>query len=209
MSRFGDGSVLGVAGPTSCARRRNWMIWRYSLPVRYAWSPHVGDRDVVIGEGALADRSRVVARAAVELEEPPPGDAVILGLRAEGGEEDRPGLRPEGRNSGWSCVPRAWCSRRRWRRGTRPAPGRRRRSRDRADGPSCFSSEPPDDLADEAVVPQRGNPQLLVELDGELHHERRVEPVIDPQRVAVAIERAGGRSSCSAPAEVDAGSAGD
>ncbi len=32
--RFGPGSVGAVAGPTSSQRRRNMMIWRYSLPVR-------------------------------------------------------------------------------------------------------------------------------------------------------------------------------
>src|SRR5439155_990403 len=39
---------------------------------------HVRDCDLVVAEGALAQRACVVARAAIELEQPAPGGAVVL-----------------------------------------------------------------------------------------------------------------------------------
>src|SRR5262249_26030185 len=54
---------------------------------------------------------------------------------------------------------------------------------------SAPCSKPPNELADEAVIPERRNAQFVVDFEGRLQRERRIEPVIKAECVSIAVER--------------------
>src|SRR5262249_34664648 len=83
-----------------------------------------------------------------------------------------------------------------------PATVRRLAARDAPRGSLPSSSPPPNELTDEAVVPQRRDAELVVHFKSELQGQRRIEPVIGAEGVPVTVEGLAGVEQPVA-AEVD------
>jgi len=174
------------------------MICRYSLPVRYV------DRAC----GRRPPRSsRTGARRAAGRCGTTHNRACTAGLRSR----NHPGVRvdtpaecrrnlfpqeviPAGRMRRRGAAPsREYCR----RDGTQRIPGTAAQRPRRFIARAPFTSPPPDNLRDESVVPERRSSEFVsYHSPATTEDERGIEPVVQPDRVAISIQRHAVKGCC-------------